>query len=1164
MTIRLLILGIFTLMAVWAQQDARGRFEGLVTDTSGAAVPGTSVRITNLETGVSLTGSTTEQGLYDIPYALPGPYRVSVEQQGFKSWTRSGLQLRTGERIRVDITLEVGAVTESVEVKAEQSVLDTASSTVSQIIGGKESSELPLRGGSLAWLYSLAPGVVQPSLPNGGPWNIDQASDASAAGSGRLSFDFNVDGVSNNAYGGRTAFVPPPEMVQEVKIDTTNYDAAAGASMGGSINVSLKSGTNALHGTWTGMVATGPMVARGFFTNRFLFDPTTGPITDEKIRQFTPRDRWQRLSGAVGGPVLIPKIFDGRNRTFWMFGLQYHNRFQPMAQITSVPSAAQREGDFSQLLALGAQYQIYDPYSNQQQGQRFVRQPLAGNRVPASRMDAVARNTLKYYPAPNIEGTRDGLQNFTTTTTQIQELLQPIIRVDHNVSQKHRMFVRYSQSNFNGQFDDLVKGSDVRGRLRQRPHRGAAWDNIFVLSPTVTVDVRYGFTWFQEYQGFVNQGRDLAEFGFPASLTASLNPQGITFPQLSVQNMLQLGNNGGFRRINYAHTLLGVVNWVRGSHSLRFGSDSRLALENNVDFGNVAPAMTFDSIYTRGPFDNSGNAPNGQGIAAFLYGIPTSGGIDRNDSRAERSPFYAFFVQDDWRLSRKLTLNLGFRWEYETPTVERFNRTTRDWDFLTPSPFEPTARAQYAAAPIPEIPAANFRTIGGPTFAGVNGLPRQIRNGDFRAIMPRIGFAYQAFSRFVVRGGYGIYYGLNGASFTDVSQPGFNLRTNIIPTLNNGVTYIASISNPLPLGLEQPPGASGGITTFAGRNPGFFSADGRRPQTQRWNLSLQFEVFGKSLLEIGYLGSRGTRLRVPTEFNPIPIQYLSTSPVRDQPRIDFLNGAVRNPFLGIQAFRGANLFAAQNTTRSQLLRPSPHFTSINESLPAGSSWYHAMIIGFQRRYANGFTFQTNYTWSKTMEAVQYLNEVDSIPHHVVSDLDRPHRITFSGIYELPFGRGKWVAGNVNPWVDGVVGGWQVQAIFQGQSGPPLAWGNLIFTGNSYESIKLSSSERNVDRWFNTSLFEPNATRQLANNLRTFPLRIATTRAAGINLWDLGMFKTFRVKELLKVQVRVDAEAATNKPHFAAPNMNAGNSQFGRITGTQNAERRIFAGLRLTF
>jgi hypothetical protein len=1149
-------------------QDPRGSITGQLSDASGAVMPGVSVRFKHRDTNIVTTATTNQAGLYDAPYLPIGEYEITIEAPGFKTWTRPGVQVRIGDRVRIDAVMEVGSAAESVQVTAESPVLEAATGTIGQVMTGRQFSDLPMRSGNVAWLYSMAPGVVLSTLPYDGPWNIQQASEVAVGGSRRSGggVDFNVDGVSNNSYQGQTAFVPPPDMVQEVRIDTSSYDAAIGYSTGGSINVSLKSGTNQLHGSVAASVASGPMMTRNFFTNRFIFDPNTGPITDDKIKANTPQGRWLRYSTAVGGPVFLPKLFDGRNRTFWMFGFQAHERRRATSTINTVPTAEQKEGNFSALLALGPQYQIYDPMTTRPSGaSRFQRDPFPGNIIPANRISSAARNILKYFPEPNTQGTAEGLNNYARTRQDRQDLYQPVVRVDHNFSEKHRMFFRYAQSNFTGTFDRLIEGSDARGRLRKRPYRGIALDSTSLLSPTVMLNVRYGFTWFREWESFANIGQDLTEFGFPQSLISQLNPNGISFPQINISGpaFLQLGNNGGFQRTNYSHTLLGVVNMTRGAHSIKAGFDGRLLLENNTTYGNVSPQMNFAETFTRGPLDNSPIAPFGQGIASFLLGIPTGGGIDLNDSRAERSPFYSFFVQDDWRVRSNLTLNLGLRWEIERPIVERFDRTTLDFDFGVVNPIQEQARAQYSRSPIPEIAPASFQTLGGLTFAGRNGLPRGVRPTDWKAVMPRLGFAWQAHRRVVVRGGYGIFFGLLGAQFDDVSQPGFNQRTNVVSSVDNGQTYIASISNPFPGGLEPAPGASGGLTTFLGRAPGFFAQDGRRPYTQRWSYSIQVEPLPRSVFEVGYIGSRGTRLRVSTPLNAIPRQYQSTSPDRDQAMIDFLSARVANPFIGIPGFAGTAFFNGVNTTRAQLLRPYPHFGELSADLPAGSSWYHAMTARFERRFQAGLQFQANYTWSKTMEAVSYLNDTDPAPEHVIADIDRPHRFTFSGIYELPFGRKKkWLSG-AHPILNGIVGGWQVQAIHQRQSGPGLAFGNVITHGTFDQ---LAVPDQNIDRWFNTDIFDRRANAQLENNIRTLSTRTGAVRAGGINVWDLSAHKNFVVRERLTVQLRGEAEGATNTPNFAPPNLNPTSSLFGRVNNTQTGqeERRIFVGLKLIF
>ncbi|MBM3745018.1 MAG: hypothetical protein FJW34_04395 [Acidobacteria bacterium] len=1163
--LRIVSVGALSLACLVAQQDPRGSVAGRVMDSTGAVAPGVSVRATNTETNVAASAESNAQGNFEIPFLLPGVYRVEAELAGFKKWSRGGLELRIRDRLQVDVTLEVGSVSEVVEVTAEAPVLESLTSSVSQVISSRQATDLPQRGGSLAWLYLQTPGVVQSGLPAGGPWNVDQASDVNVGGAGQSGMDYNVDGVTNNAYAGKTGFVPPPDMVQEVRVEVASYDAAVGHTTGGSINVSLKSGTNALHGTLGSWLSTNPLITRNFFTNRFIFDPRTGPVTPEKIKANTPTDRWWRYVASVGGPVLIPGVYDGRNKTFWQFGYQGHTRSQPVAQLVSVPTDAQREGDFSALLALNARYQIYDPYTTVPEGARFRRQPLPGNIIPRSRISAAAQKLVNYYPRANSPGTADFLNNYSISTPKEQIMKQPVARVDHNFSENHRMFVRYSHTHFEGWFDQYDPNSNIRGRRRGRPHRGVALDNVFVLSPQSVLDIRYGFTWFNEIQYFDNQGFNLKEFGFPDSLIGQLDSNGVTFPQIVTTGLLQLGNDGGFSQKYYTHTLLGLLTWVKGNHSVKFGSDSRLTFDNTKTYNNVSPRLDFGVNYTRGPLDNSVAAPAGQGLASLLFNIPAGGRVDLNDSRAESSGFYSLFVQDDWRLTSKLTLNLGFRWEYEAPLKERYNRTTRDFDFATPNPIQAAAQAQYARAPIAEVPASQFRTMGGVAFAGVGGVPRGLRDPDYRVFMPRFGFAYQLNPKTVLRGGFGLFYGLLGADFSDVAQPGFNQSTAVVPTLDNGVTYVATIDNPFPFGLEKPKGAAGGLSTFLGRSPGFFSSDGRRPYTQRWSFNIQFQPLSRSVVEVGYIGTRSIRLRSDSPLNAVDAKYYSRLPERDQATIDFLSATVANPFLNIPGFEGTNFFLGRNTTREQLLRPLPHFTALSTQLPAGSSWYNAFTLRFDRRFGQGFQFQANYTWSKTMEAMQYLNESDSLPTQVVANLDRPHRLVASGIYELPFGRGKRLLGNAGGVLNHIIGGWQASAIFTAQSGPPLAWGNLIYSGQ-FTDIALPAGDRSLERWFDTSGFDKDVRRQLGSNIRTFPLRISGVRGDGINLWDMSGFKSFVIREGMKLQVRAEAEGALNHPNFSAPNAAPTSTLFGTVNGTQEGEgaRRIFIGLKLIF
>ena len=1154
------------LACVMFAQDPRGAFVGQVSDGSGAVIPGVTVRATNLETNVTARNVTNQQGSYELPFLLPGVYRIEAEITGFKAWKQSEVQLRTGDRVEIPIALVLGSVTEAVEVTAQASSLENTNAEIAQVVGSQEISNLPLRSGNLASVFATAPGVVLTALPYDGPWNVDQSSNISVGGGGANSVDFNIDGVSNNAYGGRAAFMPPADMVQEVRVSTTSYDAATGHTQGGSVNIAMKSGTNKLHGALSASGSAGPMVTRNFFTNRFIFDPTTGPVTPEKIKANTPYIRWMQYTAVAGGPVLLPKLYNGRNRTFWMFGYQVHNRARGIASLNNVPTVPQRSGDFSALLALGSQYQIYDPYAvTPGANSRYTRQAIPGNIIPASRINVYASKMLQYFPLPNAPGTAEGLDNYGVTRKENQDLFQPQARIDHSFSESNRMYARYTHSDFKGNFDTYFPGNDVRGRFRERPHRGVALDDVAVLNSRMVLDVRYGFTWFREKQYYANNGRDLTEFGYPASLLSQLDPAGIAFPETAIGNLLVLGNDGGYQQTNYSHSLLGTLIWSRGNHSLKFGSDNRLLFENRKDYGNVAPHLDYAAGFTRGPSDNAAAAPMGQPFATFLFGLPTGGWVDLNDSRAEASRYYGLFAQDDWRVSRKLTLNLGLRWEYESPATERYDRSSRDLDRTTPNPIQAAALALYAKAPIPEIPVAAFRTTGGLTFVGLNGLSRQIRDPFWKAVMPRVGYAYHLTPRVVLRGGAGIFFVPTGVDYTNVAQPGFNQRSNAITTIDNGLNFVGSISNPLPFGVELPKGASGGLRTYLGRSPAFFSSDGRAGYTQRWSQSVQLSPAAGSVVELGYIGTRSVRLRVDTDMNQIPAQYLSTLPVRDSAAINFLTTRVVNPFFGVDGFQGSTYYAGANVNRSQLLRPFPQFEDLSTGLPAGSSWYHAMTARVQRRFRKGLQFQAAYTWSKTMQAVAYRNPTDSVPEHVISVADRPHRLVLSGMFELPFGRGKAFAGSAHGLLNYIIGGWQIQSMYQIQSGPGLAFGNVLYTG-TYADIKLSGDERSTDRWFNPDGFARNSQQQLASNIRTMSSRLSTVRADGINTMDVSLQKLFKLREGLNLQLRGQAEGIANHPNFAPPNLAPTNTSFGKVTATQTnqEERRIFVSLKLLF
>ncbi len=1152
------LLASMLVAAALLAQNPYGRVTGRVRDSTGAVAPGATVRVVNLETNLASETATNAEGNWEVPNLNPGQYRVEVEKPGFKRYERGPLELRVGDVLALEIALELGAVSESVTITAEAPLLESATASLGQVVDNRRILDLPLPGASPMYLMQLAPGMVSTNPPTHGwlPHAVDSVSNVATDGTRTRSSEFTLDGIPNMTQGGQLSFSPPPEMIQEFRVETASFDASLGHFSGAHINMVLKSGTNTPHGNLLFSHVSRPLITRPFFTNRFIYDTSTGPVTQEKINQAWPPVKTNRYRATASGPVRLPRLYDGRNRTFGTYGLDILDRVRPEQSFFTIPTVRERGGDFSELLALGSQYQIYDPYTiAAAPGGRFSRQPVPGNVIPAARLDPMSQKILGYFPPPNAAGTADGRQNYSDPQPRRIDYHSHTARVDQAIGASHRLYGSltwsYLLETWGNAFHNLSKGS-----ARNRQHRGFALDDVLTLRPDLVLNLRYGLTRFILYDRPQSMGFDLSSLGFPAALVNQLDRSATTFPEVAIDGYATLGAASGSRPITTYHTVSGSAMHLRGNHSLRAGGEWRVLQENAYDYGYVSPRIDFAMAWTRGPMDNSPTAPIGQGLASFLYGRPTGGYIDRNASYAQQSGFLGFYVQDDWKATPRLTISAGLRWELETPVTERFSRATRGFDFVTANPIEAAARAAYAKAPIREVSVEQFRTLGGLLFAGAGGVPRGLFEADTNNFSPRLGLAWRLGAKTVARAGYGVFFTSIGADRTDVVQQGFNQRTNLTPSQDNGITFRATLANPFPDGILEAAGASAGLKTYLGRAPGFFWPERRPGYMQRWSVNVQREFPNRVLLEVGYLGNRGAGLGLDEDFNAVPARYLSRSLTRDQATIDYLSQAVPSPFYGMPEFAGSGL-TGRNVGLSQLLRPFPHFTGVSSTLSTGFSWYHSLQVRAEKRYSRGYTLQASYTWSKFMEAVEKLNATDLHPHHVISPQDRPHHLVVSAIYELPL--------RVRGWWNHVVGEWSVQGIYQGQSGPPIGFGNIVFYGNIHD-IVLPRSERRVERWFNTGAgFERDSRLALGSNLRTFPLRFTGLRQDGYNNWDLSLFKNIRLKERLTFQLRCEAQDAFNHAMFAAPNAAPANTLFGQVSAIVGTEqRRVQVGGKLTW
>jgi hypothetical protein len=1150
-------------------QESRAAVLGRVTDPSGAVILGAKVMATNVAMNTVASSVTNQQGNYEIPYLVPGIYRVEVELSGFKKAIRDGIELHVADRQALDFTLELGEVTESVTVGSQSELLDTTTASVGTIMLSRQASELPIVGGNAFYLARLTPGV----LSSGGR-SAGNAMDTGAGtniivnGVKSGSSEITLDGVPNMAE--RVGALPPiQDLVQEFKIQTATFDASIGHAAGAVTNVSLKSGTNDLHATAYGFYSRWRAVP--WFTNKFIYDPTTGPINDEKKSRALQGWRHERWGATFGGPLVLPKLYNGRNKTFWVFGYEGLYILRNLNGTYNVPTDAQRSGDFSDLLKINKRYQIYDPMTiRPAAGGRFSRDPLPGNIVPASRMDPVALKLLQYWPSANQAGTADFRQNYFRTRDINRDDRNLITKIDHNFSEQHRVFFRLANNQHNNK-NDVLPGL-ASGTLLDRTDYGTVLDDVYVFNPQTLLNVRYGVTYEDDATSRRSQLMDLTTLGFPQSLVDEIktkgNAGGIAFPQISVNGLQKLGDAGGNRIGTLYHTWAGTLTRMIGGHSLRMGGEFRLQRENAFNYGAVSPNLTFSTNWTRGPLDNSPAASGGvgQGLASMLFGLPTSGNIAINTSRAEQSTFTGLYLQDDWRITPKFSVNIGLRWEYEGADTERFNRAVRGFDFGAVSPISEEAAAAYARKPDPILPVSAFRTVGGYTFPGVGGQPRNLWNADKNNFAPRFGFAYNLRRKTVVRGGYGIFYDVVGIDRTDVTQSGFSQPNTFIATNDNGLTWHATLGNPFPEGLQTPAGAAAGLSTFLGRGVTYYAPQGVNPYMQRWTLSIQHELPSRILAEVAYIGNRGTKLPVSREWNFVPDQYLSTSPERDQPTINYLTAQVTNPFYGIAGFEGTARGSNLRFNRNQLLLPYPQFTSVSATLPIGYTWYHSMQTRVEKRMSHGVTFQVGWTWSKLMEALSFRNDSDPFLEEVISDQDFTHRITVSGIFELPVGRGKPLLGNAGGVLNGIVGGWTVQGWFEGQTGDALGFGtSTIFNGN-LQDIVLPKSQRSVERWFNVDAgFERDSSKQLAQNIATFPSRFSGVRADGINNFDLSLFKNFRIRERLRAQFRLETFNTLNHVQFAAPDTTPTNTAFGTITGEKgHGQRQLTLAIKVMF
>ncbi|HET7220626.1 MAG TPA: carboxypeptidase regulatory-like domain-containing protein [Vicinamibacterales bacterium] len=1145
-----------------AAQDFRGSITGRVSDAQGGRLPGATVTAVNVDTNVTATSTTDASGDFAISYLTAGTYRLTVEIPGFKKAVRDKIEVRIGDRLSIDVSLEVGQLEETVTVAAETPLLETRSGSAGQVIGEKQIALMPLSDGNPFVLARLAPGVAyHGDLKFSRPFDNAGTSDFTAdGGPGRN--EFTLDGSPNMTHGRRVAFVPPANAVQEFKVETATFDAQQGHTAGATVNVTLKSGTNVLRGDGYYHYRDEALSGNDFFLER----------------AGRPKDAldYKRYGFSAGGPVI-------KSKTFFFSAFEWlPDQFPEPGQFT-VPTAAQRNGDFSALLSQGVV--IYDPLTAVRRADgRVERQPFPNNVIPSQRLSPIAREVLRYYPLPNQAGDAQGRNNYISGSARGDDFYTMNYRVDHTLNDKQRFFVRYSRNDrqeYRGNWIGEIDGIRPIGNYLFRINDALNVDHVWTMTPSSLLNVRASWSRFQEPNVRQHQNIfDPASLGFPPS-TAQYFGSNKYFPNFNFDDnqFADIGQNFAGQQNSSIYSFQPTWTLMRGAHSFRTGYDFRTYLNDQSPDVHSAGRYDFarNAVLTR-QLDNSPAAAIGQDLAAFLLGYPSGGTIDRSADRFNKVLYQGLFFQDDWKVGAKLTLNLGIRWEYESGPVERSNRNVRGFDPDAVLNITSAAQAAYAASPIPEIPASAFRVRGGLMFADDGN--RQIVNADMNNVQPRAGFAYQASDKTVVRGGWAIYAVPSLFDLTGIYQPGFSQGTSIVPTLDNGVTIRATLANPFPDGVADPPGASLGPNTFLGRAIGRFNdqLDYRNGQSMRWVLSVQRELPGQWLVEGAYVASRSYDLTTDYNLNPVPRQYLSTSSVRDDATINYLTANVANPFRGLLPGETLNGNTAQ---RQQLLRPYPQFQNIDVRRYDGSSHFDSLQGRVTRRFRGGYMLDTSYTWSDFKEKVTRLNDTDGDYEERFQDTHLRHRLVVNGIWELPFGHNRRWGKEANPIVNGVIGDWSLSFIWNWQSGRPnLTMGNVYYDGDITKLTTKYTDDPTVPV-FDTSGFyfhdaavqtngvdDPAKQRadqriRLANNVRTIPSRWDGLRGPRFFNWDMSFVKGFDFGRI-RAQIHLELYNAFNNVFYNNPNLDPTSSDFGKVNSQNNVPRNIQIGTKIVF
>ncbi len=1223
----LVFFTLFTAQVLLHGQGYFGTVSGLITDPSQAIVPGAQVTLLDQQKGYQFTTTSDKSGRYLFTAIPPGTYTVSTEVAGFEKSVLTNIRVNVSENATANLNLKVATSRQAVDVQSEGQPLATEDAVTGQVINRRFINDLPLVDRYVLDFVALGPGINNNSDSNA---VNDTGTNFVSNGSRGASADILMDGASITNFepnGGITqvTYTPSAEAVDEFKVQQTNFSAEYGFSGASVVNMITRSGSNAFHGSAYDFLRNGITDANNWFNN-------------ENGVPLPPVHR-NNYGGTVGGPII-------KNKTFFFFDWDGTRSSNLGTYQAGVPSAAERTGDFGELCAAnGGTFdstglcstiagQLYDPYSGTFQTpangpagayrsafipfDNLATYTSPGNpnlngtpyqlpQVRGNLIDPVAQKLMNLFPMPNISGGTI-YDNWIGSGASRSANDQFDIRIDHRFSEKNLITLKYSQGwNNNTPYNCFKNFTDPCG---SGPNQGAshlfAINDTQTFSPTMVLTSTLGFTRGSTNIDAYNQSLNsnpLGTLGFPSYLGTN---GFLGVPALFIGSgyysagFTSIGQDpyGNYRQGQDTGQLSELLTKILGRHELKFGFEGRLHQQNYIQTN--APLGYFQ-------FNNLGSSQcpvsditqcGGDGMASFMMGqMIGAGGYYENQFEPATENFqYAGFVQDNWKVSPKLTLNLGIRWDVSLPRTERHNRM--NW-------FDPNAVSPLNGGNITYTDPITQQTVtrallGGEVFTNAN--TRTNWQTDWKDIQPRFGFAYLADKKTVVRGGYGIYYdqtrsGANG--LLSYGSQGFNQYTNVVTTYNNdGATPYLHLSNPFPNGLIAPTGSSLGLLNDVGYGaigPLRTVAAAKTPYEQSWSFGIQRELGWNSVLDVEYVGKKGTRLYLAggNSFNVLGPQIESLSPTE----IGNLGNYVSNPFAPLLtgSYYSNSVLTSPTVQAFQLLLPYPQFTGVTtDEPPTADSIYNALQVSVAKRYSNGLQLSANYTWSKSIDDSSiYDTNVAWIANgpnsgsniqdpnnrrleRAVSTFDIPQQVKFNYSYDLPIGRGRAFFNNMPRVLDLVLGGWKTAGVWTIHDGFPLQFtvangGTPIWTYGPQRPNIAGTPARTGgpdSNWINNyfadpSVFQTPAPYTLGNAARA----IGSVRSPFFFSTNLSLLKQFALStshEDLKLELRLEAENAFNHPVFGTPDTIVGDPNFGVINYTAVGARQCQLALKFYF